>query len=98
MEITPQFALSLATVVFSILGSYFGIKFKLDSVGAKVDALHKRIDEYEDNFHQLDKVVGVHARDISDLRAFKHKEGDTMNAFKMAKELLQEEREDRGER
>lgn len=94
MEITPQFALSLATVVFSIVGSYFGIKYKLDTVAAKVDAVHKRFDEFEDEFHTLDKTVGIHGRDITDLRAFKHNQGDTMNAFKMAKELLAEERAD----
>jgi predicted nucleic acid-binding Zn-ribbon protein len=98
MELSPQFVLSLVTVVFSVIGSYFGIKYKLDSVGAKVDAVHKRLDEMEDNYHRLDKVVDRHETHIIDLRSFKHREGDTMNAFKMAKELLAEERADRGER
>jgi len=96
MEITPQFALSLATIIFSIIGSYYGIKYKLDSVGAKVDALHKRLDEFQEDFHEVDKKVSIHDSLIQDLRQFKHKAGDTMNAFKMAKELLAEERADRG--
>lgn len=95
-EITPQFALQLATTAFSAVGAYFAIKYKLEAVSAKVDAVHKRLDEIEDQFNLLDKTVSNHALYIQDLRSWKHKEGDSMNAFKMARELLQEERADRG--
>ncbi len=76
-------------------GAYFAIKYKLEAVSAKVDAVHKRLDELEDNLHILDKKTDNHGIYIADLREYKHKQGDTMNAFKMAKELLAEERLDK---
>jgi len=87
--------ISAGTVIVSILGSYFGIKNKLDGLSEVVKALHQRLDEFEEKFHKLDKEVGVHGRDITDLRAWRNDEGDSMKAFKMAKELLREDRNGR---
>lgn len=95
-ELTPQLMLQAGSTIAAVFGAYYALKYKLDAVGQKVDAVHKRIDEFEDQFNTLDKLVSNHGLYIADLRAHKHREGDTMNAFKMAKELLQEERADRG--
>ncbi len=95
LTLTPQLAITLATNIIGVAGAYFALKYKLDSAIAKLDALHNRIDEMEDNYNTLNTKASNQDIYIADLRAWKHKEGDSMNAFKMARELLREERLDK---